>query len=145
MIRVPTGFAGERVSAAASGAELGARYRACCGVAAGGATKRFAPPVSPCKQTGLTRRFRPDPSSGMAAIGTGAPGLPSDVGRCTPRAEGVWRTFRVPGQLLSDLALYAHRLLDRGFGNRAFAYLMPLHALFNFRVLYNEGAHGVRP
>jgi len=56
MIRVPTGFASERVCVAASGAELGARDlprakssgRASCGVAASGATKRFAPPASPC-------------------------------------------------------------------------------------------------
>jgi len=45
--RVQSCFAGARVSAAASGAELGARYRASCGVVADGATKRFAPPASP--------------------------------------------------------------------------------------------------
>ena len=57
--RVQSCVAGARVSAAASGAELGARYRASCGVAADGATKRFAPPASPCSLPNLARPFRP--------------------------------------------------------------------------------------
>ena len=57
--KVQSCVAGTRVSAAASGAELGARYRSVCGVAAGGATKRFAPPASPCSLPNLARPFRP--------------------------------------------------------------------------------------
>ena len=58
--------------------------------------------------------------------------MQSGLGCCTPRAEGVFQTFRVRRTSLSCFALHANRLLDRGFGNRTFASRMPLHAHVSF-------------